>query len=385
MTVELSDEQVLIRDSVRAFAEKRLAPRVLENDRAERFDIEIAREIAKLGFVGSTVPVEWGGGGLDYVSYGLILEELGRIDSSTRTVVSVGTSLVSGSIARWGSDEQKARWLVPICAGDAFGCFGLTEPDSGSDAAGMRTRAVRSGDGWEISGQKMWISLGSVADVALIFAKADPDARNGGITCFLVPTDTSGFQAHKLDGKLGLRSSDVAELSLDAVHVGDDARLGDVGQGFAVAMSALASGRFGVAAGAVGICQASLEHAVRYATERHQFGRPIASFQLVQSLLAEIAVDTQAARMLVRQAAELKDAGKTNTLETSIAKLFATEAAIRCASRAIQVHGGAGYVDSHPVERLWRDARVTTLYEGTSQVQQLIIGRELTGINAMTA
>jgi alkylation response protein AidB-like acyl-CoA dehydrogenase len=300
-----------------------------------------------------------------------------------RTVVSVQTSLVCGSIERWGSEEQKRRWLPRLCAGEAFGCFGLTEPDAGSDPASIRTRAEKVDGGWRITGQKMWISLGNAAEVALVFAQADPEKAHRGICCFLVPTGSDGFSAQEIHGKLGLRASDTAALAFDGVEVPDDALLGEVGDGFKVAMSALDSGRYSVAAGCVGICEGCLDASVSYATERRQFGVPIASFQLVQEMIAEIALRTDAARLLVRRAGALKDAGKPSTTETSMAKLYATESAVDCANLAIQVHGGSGYVDDHPVERYMRDARVTTLYEGTSQIQKLIIGRAVTGIDAM--
>jgi alkylation response protein AidB-like acyl-CoA dehydrogenase len=330
------------------------------------------------------VAEEYGGRGLDYRTYALIVEEVGRADSSARTVVSVQTSLVCSSIQRWGTEEQKHEWLPRLCTGEILGCFGLTEPGTGSDAANLATRAEKTDGGWKISGQKQWISMGNFAKVALVFAQTDPEQKHRGLAAFLVPTESDGFSSSSIHGKLGLRGSDTAELSLDGVEVGDDALLGDVGDGFKVAMSALDSGRYSVAAGCVGICQGSLEASVAYSKERIQFDRPIASFQLVQEMIADISVDTEAARALVWRAGWLKDAGKPNTKETSVAKLFATEAAVRSANTAIQVHGGSGYVDDYPVERYLRDARVTTLYEGTSQIQKLIIGRAATGINAMT-
>jgi alkylation response protein AidB-like acyl-CoA dehydrogenase len=247
----------------------------------------------------------------------------------------------------------------------------------------MRTRAEKIDGGWRINGQKMWISLGNVAEVALVFAQTDPEKRHKGIACFLVPTDSEGFSSQEIHGKLGLRASDTASLAFDGVEVGDEALMGEVGDGFRIAMSALDSGRYSVASGCVGICQGCVDASVSYSTERQQYGVPIASFQLVQEMIADMIVRRDAARMLVRRAGFLKDQGQPSTVETSIAKLYATEASIECANLAIQVHGGSGYVDDHPVERYLRDARVTTLYEGTSQIQKLIIGRDATGINAL--
>ncbi len=384
MDLDLTDEQRLIVETAREFVDREIAPRARENDRAARFDAEMVPRLGAMGYLGAPVAERYGGRGLDYVSYGLIVEQIGRGDSSTRTVVSVQTSLVCGSIERWGSEEQKRAWLPRLCAGEALGCFGLTEPDAGSDPASLRTRAERTAGGWRISGQKMFISLGNVADAALIFAQTDPAKRHRGIACFLVPTDAPGFSSQEIHGKLGLRASDTASLALDGVEVPDDALLGDVGDGFKVAMTALDSGRYSVAAGCVGICDACVEASVAYARERRQFGVPIASFQLVQEMIADMVVKRDAARLLVRRAGVLKDQGRPNTAETSIAKLYATEAAVDCANLAVQVHGGSGYVDDYPVERYLRDARVTTLYEGTSQIQKLIIGREVTGVNAMT-
>jgi butyryl-CoA dehydrogenase len=380
---ELTDEQRLVRDTARDFADREIAPRARDNDREERFDTELVGKLAEMGFLGAIVSEEYGGRGIDYRTYGLIVEEVGRGDSSARTIVSVVTSLVGSSIERFGSEEQKREWLPPLCSGE-LGCFALTEPNTGSDAANLATRATKVEGGWRISGQKQWISLGNYARLALVFAQTDPEQRHRGIACFLVPTDAEGFSSQEIHGKLGLRASDTAELSLDGVEVADEAMLGEVGDGFKIAMTALDSGRFSVAAGCVGICQGCLDASVSYAKEREQFGRPIASFQLVQEMIADMVVETDAARALVWRAGWLKDTGQPNTTETSIAKLYATEAAVHCANTAIQVHGGSGYVDDYPVERYLRDARVTTLYEGTSQIQKLIIGRAMTGVNALT-
>jgi butyryl-CoA dehydrogenase len=384
MDFDLTDEQRLIKETARSFTDNEIVERARENDRNEHFDLELVGKIADQGYLGAIVPREYGGAGLDYVTYGLVVEEIGRGCSAMRTVISVQTSLVCSAILRWGTEEQKQSYLPKLCSGEWLGCFGLTEPDTGSDAANQRTRAVRKDGRWVINGSKMFISLANHAKLALIFAQTDPSAGHRGLACFLVETEgVKGFQPQPIHHKMGLRGSDTAAISLSDVEVPDSAMLGSVGDGFKVAMSALDSGRYSVAAGCVGICQGCVDASVSYAKEREQFGRPIASFQLVQAMIADMVVDTDAARMLVFRAGALKDAGKPNTTETSIAKLFATEAAVRSANTAIQVHGGSGYVDDHPVERYYRDVRVTTLYEGTSQIQKLIIGRAETGINAL--
>jgi alkylation response protein AidB-like acyl-CoA dehydrogenase len=384
MDLELTDEQKLIRETARNFTDNEIVERARENDRNEHFDLELVEKIAQQGYLGAIVPREYGGAGLDYLTYGLVVEEIGRGCSAMRTVISVQTSLVCSAILRWGTEEQKQRYLPKLCSGEWLGCFALTEPDTGSDAANQRTRARRENGGWVINGAKMFISLANHAQLALVFAQTDPEKGHRGLACFLVETDQPGFQPQPIHHKMGLRGSDTAAISLDDVQAPDDAILGEVGDGFKVAMSSLDSGRYSVAAGCVGICQGCVDASVRYSKEREQFGKPIASFQLVQAMLANMVVETDAARMLVWRAGYLKDTGKPNTTETSIAKLYATEAAVRCANTAIQVHGGSGYVDDHPVERYFRDVRVTTLYEGTSQIQQLIIGRAVTGINALT-
>ncbi len=383
MDFDLTDEQRLIRDTAREFTDKEIVERARENARNHHFDLDLVKKIADQGYLGAIVPREYGGAGLGYLDYGLVVEEIGRGCSSVRTVISVQTSLVCSAILKWGTEEQKQHYLPKLCSGEWLGCFGLTEPDTGSDAANQRTRAKKTDEGWTISGAKMWISMGNYAKVAMIFAQTDPEKGHRGLACFLVDTDQPGYQAQTIEHKMGLHASDTASISLDEVKVGPDDILGEVGDGFKVAMSALDSGRFSVAAGCVGICQGCVEESVNYAKEREQFGRPIASFQLVQAMIADMVLKTDASRMLVWRAGFLKDKGRPNTLETSVAKLHATEAAVECANTAIQVHGGAGYVDDHPVERYFRDVRVTTLYEGTSQIQKLIIGRAMTGINAL--
>jgi alkylation response protein AidB-like acyl-CoA dehydrogenase len=381
--MEPTQDQLLIRESARAFCEGEIVPHARGWDRAEAMDDSVIGKLGEVGYLGAAIPEEYGGMGLDTLSYCALVEELGRADSSVRGVVSVNVGLVAKTILRWGSEEQRRRWLPGVCSGETLGCFGLTEPGTGSDAASLATRAKRDGDGWRISGSKTFITNGLRAKLALIFARTGDEGPRG-ISCFVVPTDAEGFTRTEITGKLGLRAQDTAELTLDGVRVGGEALLGEEGGGFKAAMAALDVGRISLGAGCVGIAQGCLDASLRYAGEREQFGRTIARFQLVQELIADIAVDTEAARLLTWRAAAKADAGERHTYESSVAKYFASEAAVRAANAAIQVHGGYGYIDEYPVGKYLRDARVTTLYEGTSQIQKLIIGRALTGEQAFT-
>jgi butyryl-CoA dehydrogenase len=383
MDFSLTPEQELIRASAREFCEREIVPHSRDWDRAEELDRGLVPKLAAAGYLGATIAEEYGGMGLDTVSYCLLMEELGRADSSVRGIVSVNLGLVGTTIAEWGTDEQKREWLPQLASGDALGCYALTEPGSGSDPASLVTRAERDGDDWVLNGAKLFITLGSWAGVALVFARSGGEGTRG-LTCFLVATDTAGFAATPIKGKLGLRAQDTAEVFLDDVRVPDSSRLGAEGDGFKVAMSALDNGRISLAAGCVGITQGCLDACVGYAGERRQFGKPISSFQLVQELLADMSVELDAARLLTWRAALLADSGERHTLESSVAKYYASEVSVHAANAAVQVHGGYGYVDEYPVGKYLRDARVTTLYEGTSQIQKLIIGRALTGESAFT-
>jgi alkylation response protein AidB-like acyl-CoA dehydrogenase len=381
MDLALSDEQEAFRALARDFLDREAVPHRTRWDRDEQVDLDIVPKLAEIGFFGLTIPEEYGGLGGDYLTYVLGMEELGRADSALRGIVSVSNGLVGKSILGFGTEEQKQRWLPGIATGTLLGCFGLTEPDTGSDAGNLTSRARRDGDDWLISGQKLFITNGTWADVALIFARTGGPGPKG-VSAFLVPTDSPGFEAREITGKLGLRGQATAELFLADVRVPADALLGEEGQGFRIAMTTLDKGRVSVAAGCVGIVQGCLETTVSYATSRTQFGRPIAGFQLVQDLIADISLDADAARLLVWRCADLIDRGLPFGTAASKAKLFASEAAVRAANNAIQVHGGAGYVDEYPAQKYLRDARVMTLYEGTSQIQKLLIGRAETGISA---
>jgi alkylation response protein AidB-like acyl-CoA dehydrogenase len=329
-----------------------------------------------------SIPERYGGGGADPITYCLFIEELGRGDANVRSVMSVHLGLVAGSIERWGTSDQKSAWLPQMAAGDVLGCFALTEPDHGSNPADLRATAEpRPGGGWRISGRKVFITNGGIAGVALVMARTGgPGAK--GVSAFLVPTATAGYSATPVHGKLGLRSCDTAEVVLDNVDVPPEALLGAEGDGLKVAFSALDDGRISVSASSTGIGQAALETMIAYAGTREQFGKPIAGHQLIQEKIADSAVDVEASRLLTWAAADLKARGESYSLAASKAKLFATEAAVRVANACLQVHGGYGYVDDYPAGKYLRDARVTTLYEGTSEIQKLLIGRALTGISA---
>ncbi|MFB6673229.1 acyl-CoA dehydrogenase family protein [Streptomyces sp. NPDC056390] len=382
MNLELSEEQAAARQLARDFVAREITPNVVGWDRAEEVDRGIVKKLGDVGFLGLTIDEEYGGSGGDHLAYCLVTEELGRGDSSVRGIVSVSLGLVTKTIQSYGTDEQKRQWLPRLTAGEALGCFGLTEPGTGSDAGNLTTRAVRDGDDYVINGSKMFITNGTWADVVLLFARSTDAPGHKGVTAFLVPTDTPGLTRRTIHGKLGLRGQATAELVLEDVRVPASAMLGPEGKGFSVAMSALAKGRMSVAAGCVGIAQAALDAAVGYAAEREQFGKSIASYQLVQELISDISVDVDAARLLTWRVADLIDRGEDFATAASTAKLFASEAAVRCANNALQVFGGYGYIDEYPVGKLLRDARVMTLYEGTSQIQKLIIGRALTGVSA---
>ena len=346
-------------------------------------DRAIVGKLADAGFLGAPIPEEYGGAGFDNLSYCLIVEEIGKADSSVRGLISVNVGLVAKTVLKWGTAEQKTEWLPRLCSGEALGCFCLTEPGTGSDAGSLETKAEPDGaGGWRLSGSKMFITQGTWAGLALVFARTGPEPGGKGVTAFMVPTDVEGFIASRIEGKLGLRAQDTAEVVLDGVAVPDEARLGEVGEGMKVAMSALDTGRMSLAAGSVGTAQGCLEASVRYSQERIQFGVPIARKQLVQELIADMAVEVDAARLMTWRVAGKADRGERHRLESSMAKYYASEVAVRAANAAVQVHGGYGYVDEYPVGKYLRDARVTTLYEGTSQVHKLIIGRALTGENA---
>lgn len=383
MDFTLNEEHRLFQRTAREFAAAEITPFAAEWDRSETMDPAVVGNLGAVGFLGLTLPEEYGGTVCSNIAYCLVVEELGVADSSVRGIVSVNIGLVGKTIATWGAAEQKARFLPGICDGSGLGCFALTEPGSGSDPASLLTSARRDGDFWVLNGSKIFITLGGWASVALVFARSGGNGARG-ITAFLVPTDTPGFGSTPVKGKLGLRAQDTAEITLVDVRIPDSLRLGDEGQGLAIALEALNRGRMSVAAGCVGIARGSLEAALAYGVDRRQFGRPIAGFQLVQELLADMMVETEAARLLTWRVADMFDRSDQVTVESTVAKYYASEVAVRAANAAIQVHGGYGFVDEFPVGKYLRDARVTTLYEGTSQIQKLIIGRYLTGINAFT-
>jgi alkylation response protein AidB-like acyl-CoA dehydrogenase len=323
---------------------------------------------------------KYGGLGMDYVAYGLMTEEINRVWSSTRTLFSVQTSLVALTILKWGTEEQKQALLPKLCNGEYLGCYGLTEPEAGSDAANQQTRAIKDGNDYIISGSKTWISCGTIASHALIFATVDPALGHKGICCFIVDCKSKGFTAQAIHGKLGLRASDTASLFLDEVRVPAENMLGKVGEGFKIAMSALDNGRFSVAAGAIGVVQGCIDHCTRYAMERRTFGKPIGEHQQVQAMIADMVADCEAGRLLYLRAAHMKNKNVRNSRETSIAKLFCGEAANKHAHNAVQIFGGYGFSDEYPVERFFRDAKVLNIYEGTREIQRLIIGQDALGI-----
>jgi alkylation response protein AidB-like acyl-CoA dehydrogenase len=381
MDLSLNEEQQAFRALAREFLDNEVVPHRAAWDRAEQVDTAIIPKLAELGFFGLTIPEEYGGVGGDYITYCLGMEELGRADSSVRGIVSVSMGLVGKSILGYGTEEQKQDWLRKIATGESLGCFGLTEPDTGSDAGNLNTRARRDGDDYVIDGQKIFITNGTWADVCLVFARTGGPGPKG-VSAFLVPTSTPGFERREIHGKLGLRGQATSEIFLTRVRIPASARLGEEGQGFTIAMHSLDKGRVSVGAGCVGIIQGCLEATVAYSKERKQFGRQLASFQMIQDMIAEMSVDVDAARLLVWRAADLIERGEPFGVEASKAKYFASEAAVRAANLAIQAFGGYGYVDEYPVQKYMRDARVMTLYEGTSQIQKLLIARAETGISA---
>ncbi len=380
MDFDFTPEQIAYRKHMREFMEREVAPVAQMNDRECKFDWNIAKKIFAEGFLGCPVPEKYGGLGMDYIAYGLMTEEVNRICSSTRTLFSVQTSLVALTILKWGNEEQKKELLPKLCNGEYIGCYGLTEPEAGSDAGNQQTRAVKDGNDYILTGQKVWISCGTIASHALIFANIDPKLEHKGICCFVVDTKSKGFSAAAIKGKLGLRSSDTATLYLDQVRVPKENMLGGVGDGFKVAMSALDNGRFSVAAGACGLVQGCIDESAKYAMQRKTFGKPIGEHQQVQAMIADMVADCEAGRLLYLRAAHLKNKGVRNTLETSLAKFFCGEAANKAAHNAVQIFGGYGYSDEYPVERYFRDAKVLNIYEGTREIQRLIIAQDALGI-----
>lgn len=373
----LTEEQRLIRSTLRDFAREQLAPHAAEWDRNSIFPKEQLQALAALGVWGMVVPEQWGGAGLDYLTLALALEEIAAGDGATSTIMSVQNSLVCGILNRYGTDAQKRRWLKGAATGELLGCFCLTEPHTGSDAATIKTRAAKTADGWVLDGVKQFITSGKNAQIAIVFAVADPAAGKKGISCFCLPTDTPGFVVARIEEKLGQHASDTAQILFEDCHIPADCLLGNQGDGYRIALSNLEAGRIGIAAQSVGMARAALEAAVRYAKERVTFGKPIIEHQAVNFRLADMATRIEVARQMVWHAASLRDAGEPCLKEASMAKLFASEMAERVCSDAIQIHGGYGVVADFPVERIYRDVRVCQIYEGASDIQRLVIGRAI--------
>jgi alkylation response protein AidB-like acyl-CoA dehydrogenase len=377
MDFELSDDQRRVRAAAREFAEAELGARIAPFDERHEFPWAIVRKLGPLGFLGVLVPEEYGGAGLDYVSYALIVEELNRGDASVGITMWAHNSLCTNHIALFASPAQKAKYLPRLATGEVLGAWGLTEPGSGSDAAALRTRAARSDGGWVLNGSKAFITNGSVAEIAVVMARTDAEQRTRGISAFIVGKGTPGFRAAPPYRKLGLHASDTAELVLEDARVDADDLLGEPGMGFAQAMQVLEGGRIAMAAMAVGIGQAALDAACKYMKERTAFGQRLADFNGLQGMIAEVATEIEVARLLTLRAAALKDAGRPAMHAAAMAKLFASEAAMKAATKAVQIHGGAGYITEFPVERIFRDAKLTEIGEGTSEIQRLVIAREI--------
>ena len=381
MDLELSEEQALLQSSVREFAEERVRPRAAAIDQSGEFPKDLFREAGELGLAGVSVPTEFGGSGMDTVSYAVVIEEISRACANMGVILSVNNSLVCDPIERFGNEDQKRRILTPLARGEKLGCFALTEPNAGSDAANQQTRAVREGDHYRITGQKVFITCGQAADVCLLFAMTQPEMRSRGISAFLVDCDTPGFDRSRHQIKLGVNASGTVEIFLTDVRVPVENRLGAEGDGFRIAMTTLDGGRIGIAAQAVGIATEAFEAALEYSKARRAFGRAISEFQAIRFYLADMATELEAARLMARRAAAAKDSAKETDgrfgLEAALAKLFAAEMAQRVTTKALQIHGGYGYTKEYPVERNFRDARITEIYEGTSEIHRLIIAREI--------
>jgi alkylation response protein AidB-like acyl-CoA dehydrogenase len=379
MDFELSEDHRMLRDTVRAFCEEKVRPQARQWDETGEFPFEVVRELGEMGCMGVTVPEELGGAGMDPLALAIVIEEIARQDGSLALTVASHNGLGSSHIRYFGTEAQKKRWIPDLAQGKKLAAWGLTEAGSGSDAAGLRTTAERKGDGWILNGSKMWITQGTVGDVWVILASTDKSKKQKGITAFVVEKGTPGFSANQIHGKLGMRSSDTAELVLENVEVPDDQRIGEVDMGFIDTLQILDRGRITIGALSVGLARGALEEAAQYARDREAFGRPIGKFQAIQWKIADMATELEAARLLVHQAAYLAGAGKPFGKEASMAKLFASEIATRACSEAIQIHGGYGYTNEFPVERYFRDAKLCEIGEGTSEVQRMIIARHMLG------
>ncbi|HYG82935.1 MAG TPA: acyl-CoA dehydrogenase [Pyrinomonadaceae bacterium] len=377
MEFELNEEQQQVKMSVREFAEAEIAPHVMEWDESQHFPVELWPKLAELGLTGVIFPEEYGGAGMGYVEYATIIEELSRVDGSVGISVAAHNSLCSNHIYTYGSEEQKQKYLVPLAQGKHLGAWGLTEPGAGSDASGTRTMAVRQNGGYVVNGAKNFITHAIHADTCVAMAVTDRSARSKGISAFIFEKGMKGFAPSKKENKLGLRASETASVVFEDCHVSEGNLLGEEGMGFVNAMQILDGGRISIAALAVGIAQGAYESAVRYSKEREQFGKPISEFQAIQFKLADMAVQIEAARLLMYRAAYLKDTGKKTTKESSMAKLYASEVSVRVCEEAIQIHGGYGYTKDYPPEKYWRDSKLCTIGEGTSEIQRIIIAREL--------